>query len=170
MMKQSGYAMSCAALLAALVLAGAVTSGQSAPPVPFPQGYRSWQHVKSIVVGPEHKSFSRRGGIHHYYANAKATEGYKTGVFPNGSIIVDEGVTTKNGDGDATGILLEGARQALDVMVKDDQLYKDTGGWGFEHFEGDDPTGQLGVEQRNQCFQCHSKRKDRDLVFSVIRP
>lgn len=170
MMKQNGYAMSCAALLAVLVLSGAVTSGQSAPSVPFPQGYRSWQHVKSIVVGPEHKSFSRRGGIHHYYANAKATEGYKTGVFPNGSVIVDEGVTTKNGEGDATGILLEGARRALDVMVKDDQLYKDTGGWGFEHFEGDDPEGTLGVEQRNQCFQCHSKRQDRDLVFSVIRP
>jgi len=170
MMKQHRFATSCAALLAALVLAVAVMSGQSAPSVPFPQGYRSWQHVKSIVIGPEHKSFSRRGGIHHYYANEKATEGYKTGTFPNGSIIVDEAVTAKNGEGDATGILLEGARRFLDVMVKDDRLYKETGGWGFEHFEGDDPAGQLGVEQRGQCFQCHSKRKDRDLVFSVIRP
>jgi hypothetical protein len=169
-MKQKRYAASCAALLAVLVLAGVVTSGQATPPVPFPQGYRSWQHVKSIVIGPEHKSFSRRGGIHHYYANDKGTQGYRTGTFPNGSIIVDEAVTAKNGEGDATGILLEGARRFLDVMVKDDGLYKDTGGWGFEHFEGDEPAGQLNVEQRNQCFQCHSKRKDRDLVFSVIRP
>jgi hypothetical protein len=170
MMNQSRYVMSCTALLAVLVFARAVISGQSAPSVPFPQGYRSWQHVKSIVVGPEHRSFARRGGFHHYYANAKAAEGYETGTFANGSIIVDEGVTTKNGEGDAAGILLEGARRSLDVMVKDDRLYKDTGGWGFEHFDGDDPAGKLGVEQRTQCFQCHSKSKDRDLVFSVIRP
>ena len=169
MMKQNRYAIGYTALIAALV-AGTATSGQSTPSVPFPQGYRSWQHVKSIVVGPGHKSFQRRGGIHHYYANEKATEGYRTGMFPNGSIIVDEAVTAKDGEGDAAGILLEGTRRALDVMVKDDRLYKETGGWGFEHFEGDEPAGQLGVEQRTQCYQCHSKRKDRDHVFSVIRP
>ena len=170
MMKQNRYAIGCAALIAAVVVAGAATSGQSTPSVPVPQGFRAWQHVKSIVVGPGHKSFARRGGIHHYYANEKATEGYRTGTFPNGSIIVDEAVTAKDGEGDATGILLEGARRSLDVMVKDDRLYKETGGWGFEHFDGDNPAGQLTSEQRTQCYQCHSKRKDRDHVFSVIRP
>jgi hypothetical protein len=159
-----------AALVAAVVVGWAPTPEHSSSFVPFPQGYRSWQHVKTIVIGPGHKSFPRRGGFHHYYANDTAQEGYRTGMFPNGSILVDEGVLTKEGEGDATGILLEGPRRSLDVMVKDDRLYKETGGWGFEHFEGEDAAGRLDAAQRAQCYECHAKRKDRDHVFTVIRP
>src|SRR5262245_47559336 len=101
MMMQSRYAVYGAALISSLVLAGASAPGQTTSSVPFPAGYRSWQHVKSLVVGPGNKSFAKRGGIHHYYANEKATEGYRTGSFSNGSIIVDEAVTAKEGEGDA---------------------------------------------------------------------
>jgi hypothetical protein len=149
------------------------TSAQATPPsVQFPHDYRSWQHVKSIVIGPGHKSFAKRGGIHHYYANKEAVEGYRTGRFANGSIIVDEAVFTKDGTGQATGIVLEGESRFLDVMVKDDRLYSDTGGWGFEHFEGPEgqpATAQLDAKGRTECYECHAKRKDRDHVFSAIR-
>jgi hypothetical protein len=165
----STHGIWCAILLGPLVIAGTAASGQATSAIPFPQEYRSWQHVKTIVIGPGHKTFSQRGGIHHYYANAKAVEGYRTGTFPNGSIIADEGVATKDGEGDAAGILLEAARRSLNVMVKDDRLFKDTGGWGFENFQGDDPTGRLGEQQRAQCYQCHAK-SNRDHVFTVIRP
>jgi len=137
------------------------------PDVPYPAGFRSWQHVKSIVVGPEHKSFAIRGGIHHYYANDKAMEGYRTGKFPNGSVIVDEAVFTKEGEGPAKGILLEGDRRALDVMVKNDPLYTETGGWGFEHFDRDNETGLLSASARATCHSCHSRQKD--CVFSAVR-
>src|SRR5262245_44232341 len=60
------------------------------PPVPYPEGFRSWTVVKSLIVGPDHDSFAKRGGIHHYYANDKAVAGYRTGTFPDGSIVVDE--------------------------------------------------------------------------------
>ena len=70
---------------------------KNAPEVPYPLDFRSWRHVKSIVIGPEHKSFPTRGGIHHYYANEQALEGYRTGAFPNGSVIVDEAVFAKDG-------------------------------------------------------------------------
>jgi hypothetical protein len=40
--------------------------------VPYPDGFRSWTHVKSLIVGRDHESFAKRGGIHHYYANDKA--------------------------------------------------------------------------------------------------
>ena len=152
------------------VLAAAIgLQAEDKADVPYPSGFRGWQHVKSIVVGPDHPSFANRGGIHHYYANSKALEGYRTGKFPNGSVIVDEGVFTKDGEGQAKGIVLEGERRSVEVMVKDDQMYKETGGWGFESFGRDDRTGKLQASGQAQCHTCHSKAKERDYVFSSVR-
>ena len=91
--------------------------------VPYPDGFRSWTHVKSLVVGPDHATFAKRGGIHHYYANEAAVAGYRAGSFPDGSIVVDEAVFTKDGEGRAKGITFEGDRRFLDVMVKDSRRY-----------------------------------------------
>jgi hypothetical protein len=153
-----------------LLAAVTATARQPPPAVPFPTGYRSWQHVRSIVVGPESPSFATRGGIHHYYANAKAVEGFRTGTFPNGSVIVDEGVSTRRGDGMTTGIDFETERRSLDVMVKHAKAYKETAGWGYEHFEGTATTPTSTPERRAACFQCHSKGATRDSVFSQMRP
>jgi Cytochrome P460 len=138
-------------------------------PVPYPEGFRSWTVVKSLVVGPDHESFAKRGGIHHYYANDKAVVGYRTGTFPDGSIVVDEAVFTKDGDGRAKGILLEADRRFLDVMVKDGGRFETTGGWGYEHFDGDDRTGRLSENDRAACSACHMKAQT-DHVFSRMRP
>ena len=138
-------------------------------PVPYPDGFRSWTVVKSLVVGPDHESFAKRGGIHHYYANDKAVVGYRTGTFPDGSIVVDEAVFTKDGDGRAKGILLEADRRFLDVMVKDGGRFETTGGWGYEHFDGDDRTGRLSENDRAACSACHMKAQT-DHVFSRMRP
>jgi hypothetical protein len=154
---------------AALLTATAAMQAGDPPAVPYPDGFRTWRQVRSIVVGPEHSSFAARGGIHHYYANDRAMEGYRTGTFPDGSVIVDEGVRTTDGEGPAKGILFEGDRRALDVMVKNDRLYKDSGGWGFEHFDGDARAGTLAASGRTTCFTCHAKAK-RDHVFSSVRP
>ena len=157
-------------LAIAAVVGAASPAGQSAPPVPFPDGYRSWHVVKWMTVGPDHRTFARRGGMHHYYANPKAIEGYRTGVFPNGSVIVVEAVWTKDGEGDAKGLVLEGTRRFLEVMVKDDRLYGETSGWGFERYEAEETSGRLTMTERSQCHQCHSKRQDRDLVFTSLKP
>ena len=152
-----------------LSIAAVASQPTPPPPIEFPHGYRTWQHVRSIVVGSDHKSFSSRGGFHHYYANEQAVEGYRTGRFPNGSIIVDEGVFTEDGTGQAKGIVLEGHRRSVDVMVKNDRLYGDTGGWGFEHFEGQEAAGTLDAKGRTACYECHAKRKDHDHVFTALR-
>jgi len=155
-------------LIAALIASGVVAAENGGPEVGFPDGYRSWQHVKSVVVGPEHKSFATEGGkIYHFYANSQAVEGYRAGKFPNGSILVRETLRTVAGEGELKGILKEGDRTALDVMVKDDRLYKDTGGWGFETFHS--KNGRLAEKDRAQCYACHSQQKDHDLVFSSLR-
>lgn len=169
-MQKSHWYSGAALLTAALVVAVTAISAEARRLVPFPEGYRSWQHVKSILIGPEHPSFAKRGGMHHYYANDLALVGYRTGKFPDGSVIVDEGVTTKDGEGKAKGILMESERRALDVMVKNDVLYKDTAGWGFEHFEREDKTGRMTADEQAQCQKCHANAQDRDHVFSSIRP
>jgi len=136
--------------------------------VPFPDGYRSWQHVKSVVIGPEHKSFASEGGkSFQFYANPQAVEGYRAGKFPNGSVVVRETLRTIAGEGESKGILNEGERSGLDVMRKDDRLYKETGGWGFETFDSKN-SGRLAEKDRAQCYACHSKQKDHDLVFTTL--
>lgn len=121
-------------------------------------------------MGPAHPSFPSREGIHHFYANRLGVEGYRTGKFPNGAVLVDEGLFTRDGVGPAAGMLLEGERRSVEVMAKDDGLYKETGGWGFERFDGTSRAGKLATADRVACFGCHSTQKDRDLVFTSIRP
>jgi hypothetical protein len=138
--------------------------------VQFPDQYRSWRLVKSIVVGPECALFSTRGGIHNYYANPQAIVGYRTGKFPDGAVIVDEANWMKDGEGIAKGIWMENGVRFLEVMSKDAQDYKQFDGWGYERFVADSRSGQLGADGQGHCHECHAKAKDRDLVFSSLRP
>lgn len=147
----------------------AVLCADSPDPVPFPADYRSWALVRSIVVLPASQFFDKRGGIHHYYANDLAMEGYRTGQFPAGSIIVDEAVVTHKGEGPAEGILLEDATRFLEVMRRFDDRYADTGGWRYQRFEGTDPAGQLTDSDQAHCFGCHRSAQDHDYVFSRPR-
>jgi len=154
-------------VIAALLTIAVAVVADKAPEVPYPDGYRSWQHVKSTVVGPEHQSYAAEGGkIYQFYANPQAVEGYRVGRFPNGSVLVRETLHTVAGEGDAKGILNEGARSALDVMIKDDRLFGATAGWGFETF--DSKNGRLDEPDRAKCYACHSQQKDRDLVFTSL--
>ena len=156
-------------LLACVMSVAAVSAADDRPPVPYPEGFRSWVVAKSVVVGPDHPTFANRGGIHHYYANEKALTGYRTGTFPDGSIVVDEAVFTKDGEGPAKGIVFEGERRFLDVMVKDARSYESTGGWGYEHFDKDERDGRLSDRDRATCSACHAK-SPTDHVFSQLRP
>lgn len=41
-------------------------AGQAeAPAVPYPENYRQWQHVKTMVIEPGHALYGAFGGIHH---------------------------------------------------------------------------------------------------------
>src|SRR5262245_16383403 len=134
--------------------------------VPYPAGYRHWIHVSTTIVGPQSPFFKGSGGIHHIYANEKALRGYESGKFPDGATLVFDLLDTKQ----AEGLVLEGPRQRVDVMVKDSQKFSATGGWGFERFAGDSQTERLLTEERQaQCFSCHQKSKAQDFVFSKFR-
>jgi hypothetical protein len=148
-----------------LIAAGIACAGDAGAPVPFPSEYRKWAVTKSHVVGPENKSFATIGGFHHYYANEKAMEGFRTGQFPEGSVVVDERLEVRQ----EAGTSFEGAKKYVAVMEKDASRFQTTGGWGFDVYIGEDRTQGASASVREKCFSCHSQRKDHDFVFSEFR-
>jgi hypothetical protein len=135
--------------------------------VPYPEGYREWVRVKSAIIGPQNKAFKRFGGIHHIHANPKAMEGYTTGQFPDGSIIVFDLLEAREQQGDVE----EGQRRFIDVMVKDSQRFSGTGGWGYEEFKGNSKTERtIKMLATTECFQCHQKQEKQGFVFSKYQP
>ncbi len=117
------------------------------------------------MVGPENKSFATAGGLHHYYANEKAMEGFRTGHFPDGSVVVDERLEVRQ----EAGATFEGPRKSVAVMIKEATRYQSTGGWAFDVFAGEDRTQGASASVRAACFSCHSRRKDHDFLFSEFR-
>ena len=156
------------ALTALLALVLASRPWQAPPPeeVAYPEGYRSWNHVKSGLVGPSHATFRANGGFQHIYANAKAMEGYRTRAFPEGSVIVFDWIELR----DTLGKFVEGPRRQTDVMVKDSTKFSATGGWGFQRFVKDSRAERAAAPTPQQCFACHVRLKDDGLVLSRYRP
>ena len=152
------------AILTAASTLGVV--GAQTASVPYPDGYRDWRHVKSMVIGEGHPLFASFGGIHHIYGNELALQGYAKGTFPNGAVIVFDLLEASSGGGAIT----EGPRKVLGVMHKDSTRWAATGGWGFEGFKGDSRTERaVANAAATACFQCHTSQKDRDFVFSRTR-
>ncbi len=132
----------------------------------FPKQFRNWAHVKSALVGSQSAAFPTEGGIHHIYANDEALEGYDSGKFPDGSVIVYDLLETK----EVAGNTIEGPTRRVDVMVKQSERYAPTGGWEFMSFSGNDQTnGKLTAAQQATCAGCHAHKKDHDSVFSQFR-
>ena len=132
----------------------------------FPKEFRRWAHVKSVLVGPQSAAFATEGGIHHIYANDRALEGYDSGKFPDGSVIVYDLLETK----EVAGNTLEGQTRRVDVMIKQSERYASTGGWEFMSFSGNNQTdGKLASARQATCAGCHSHKKDHDSVFSDFR-
>ena len=155
-------------LLAALI--GTVLAwqapGSTEAPLAYPEGYRSWVHVKSGLISPTHKNFAALGGFQHIYANPEAMAGYRTRAFPEGSIVVFEWLEMR----DNAGAFEEGPRRQIDVMVKDSQRFAKTGGWGFQRFVKDSKTDLAAAPTPQQCFACHDKLKKDGLILSSYRP
>jgi hypothetical protein len=154
----------CLALLGATSLVGPAAGSE---PVPYPTGYREWTHVKTMIIEDGHPLFQSFGGMHHLYANAKALDGYRSGRFPDGAVIVFDLLAAVSADDAVTG----GPRKIVGVMHKDSRRYATTGGWGFEGFVGDSRTERaVGSEAASACFGCHEARKANDFVFSSLGP
>jgi len=135
----------------------------AAEPVQYPPDFRRWVHVGTGVILPGGSLPESEHGMHHVFANQKAVEGYSTGEFADGSIIVYElrEAQQKN------SVISEGVRRRVDMMIKD-STYKSTGGWRFERFIENDPTRNLITDSGTMCFGCHSNAKAHGFVFSRL--
>lgn len=153
-------------ILAALWVTTSTAALAADPQVPYPEGYRDWHHVKSMVIEEGHPLYGAFGGIHHLYANDMAMQGYQKGTFPDGSVIIFDLLEAVH-DGNA---VTEGTRKVVGVMHKDSEQYRATGGWGFEGFGGGDQANRVvGDNAASACFACHQPQKDQDYTFSTLR-
>jgi hypothetical protein len=156
--------------ITALAVAAAAFAAATPEPVPYPDGYRDWVHVKSMVIQEGHPLHSAFGGIHHLYANKTALVGYRTGTFADGAVIVFDLL-----DAQATPdhAIVEGPRKVVGVMHRDAARYAATGGWGFEGFKGDAhdqrAVGPDPAVAASACFDCHRQREAQGFVFSSWR-
>lgn len=147
---------------AAVLLLGAAW----AESVEFPVNFRQWVRVGSGVVLPNADArLLSEEGMHDIYANQQAVKGYASGDFPDGSIVVYELREAKP----TNGVIVEGERKRLDVMIKDSSLYKSTGGWRFERFWANDQTHDAINDSGAMCFSCHSKAQTHGSVFSKLQ-
>lgn len=133
--------------------------------VAYPDGYRSWHHVKSMLIQPGHSLENPFLGIHHVYANKQAKDGLDDGTFNDGSVLAFDLLAYVEQD----NAIVEGERKLLGVMVKDSQKYKATGGWGFEGFAGDSTTNRLVSDGGTSCYSCHTAVEASGYVFSQHR-
>jgi len=136
----------------------------AADAVQYPEGFRRWVHVGTGVILPGGQMPESEQGMHHIFANPKAVEGYATGDFPDGSIIVYE---LREAQG-KNGFIFEGERRRVDVMIKDTNVYKSTGGWRFERFMGNDEGQDAVHDSGKSCYDCHGNAKGHGFVFSQL--
>ncbi|MGH8082226.1 MAG: cytochrome P460 family protein [Lysobacter sp.] len=131
--------------------------------IAYPAGYSMWTHIKSGLITPGHAAFPRFGGLHHIYANTGALQGYRNGRYPDGSVLVYDLFETRD-SGD--GIVDQGPRRHIDVMIKDSRRFPATGGWGYAEFAAGSRSDRLKTVQRDDCAACHATREKRGYVFS----
>lgn len=154
-------------LLVPLLLAACSATANPKPQVDYPDGYRSWTHVKSMWLGPEHGLADPFAGLHHVYVNPAGESSLKAGKpLPDGSVLVFDLLTAGLED-HAIG---EGERKLIGVMQKDRKTWPETGGWGFEAFGGDSRTDRLVSDGGAGCFACHQSKEPSDYVFTTWRP
>jgi len=151
------------AMLAAVFSATVI--GENAG-VDYPEGYRGWQHIKSMIIQPGHPLEDPFGGLHHIYGNSKAMSGLSSGKYEQGAVFVFDLLNYIESD----LVVVEADRKRLDVMQYDPEQFQETGGWGYDTFVGDSKTQRWNQDVVTACYQCHKPAKASNYVYSRYRP
>ena len=142
----------------------------------LPRGYHGW-----VFLGAPLTPNALNGGaagfpeFHNVYIHPEALAAYRrTGDFPEGTLLVKELQLTlpaTHDDGsrvEASGRgYFPGARNGLDVSVKDSGRFAATDGWGFFNFgHHAPPYAKTAVAApREACAACHMANGE-DMVFA----
>ena len=155
--------VSLALLVLSLLPLSAVYGDESAQ---YPEAFRRWVHVGTGVILPgANPALKSEEGMHHVFANPAAAEGYASGQFADGAIIVYELREAQQ----KSGVIFEGERRRVDVMIKDPTKYGSSGGWRFERFWGTDQAKDAVDDKGASCFQCHSQAQAHGFVFTRLQ-
>lgn len=145
-----------------MIIAGDLHAGGS---VDYPDGYRTWTHIKTMALHKGHPLENPFMGIHHVYGNEKGVKGSKSGQYDDGAVLVFDLLQYMTQDNAST----EGDRVLVGVMVKDNKKYTSTGGWGFEGFKGNSHTERLVNDGGQSCYACHASQQETNYVFTRWR-
>jgi hypothetical protein len=159
-------------LTAILVFLSALSAKPAGDEVAFPNGFRDWFVVNSMIVTKDSPIFGQIGGMHIIYINAKGLPTLKSAgpfPYPDGTMFADDVHDFSVKDGS----YVEGSKKAVTVMVKDAKKYSTTGGWGFQVWAGGDSSKPLVPDSDHAipaCFTCHTPQKGQDYTFSTYIP
>jgi hypothetical protein len=143
-----------------LLLLGA--SGRSEL-VGYPDGYRRWTHIKSGVNGAAYGPYE---GMYHVYGNAKALQGYRSGRFPDGAMLVFDLHRVQA----ESNVTQAAERKFIDVMQKDARRFPSTSGWGYEEFTGGDRDHRvIPPDAMTRCSSCHTAKQSADSVITQFQ-
>ncbi len=130
--------------------------------VAYEPGYRNWQVISTT------NRFDNNRSIRVLYGNsiaAAAVKQNKIHPWPQGSILVKvvwDIIQEENGD------ILPGAFNNVQIMIKDNKRFAESGGWGFAKFNGTalKPYGTTAAFN-TACFNCHKAASEYDYVFNL---
>jgi len=160
--KRGRFVLSVVAVLGILLLLTLPVFTQQEK-VPFPEDYRNWHYLKSMVIEEGHPLYSIVPGLHNVYFNDIAYKHLRSGSkepYPQGSEVVFELFDVNKEKASIT------TTRRTAVMVKHkDPKFGQTGGWGWELFIM--PKRERAVvEVDRQCADCHFRsREPHDAIW-----
>ena len=155
--------LACVALVLVAGAIGAADKPVSPNGIAIYPDYMSWK-----VIAPSYRE--DKGQIRIITGNETAVAALRAGrkPLPDGSVLAK--VAWKAEKHPAFPVATEpGAFVQVEFMVKDARKYKDTGGWGFARFVGNDlkPYGKDAGFVK-ECFGCHTPVASNDYLFTKI--
>lgn len=131
--------------------------------------------INGMVFIPDYKNWTPisttqrldNGTIRIIFGNEmaiKAIRAHQTNPWPDGTILAKaawDQLTDKGGN------ITTGAFKQVEYMIKDQQKYKSTEGWGWARFRTPklEPYGKTKTFT-NECMNCHRPMKNNDFVFT----
>jgi hypothetical protein len=139
-----------------------------------PSGYRRWTYIGTPLTPND-----MNGGnapfpeFHSVYINPQSYDQYgKTGVFPDGTVLIKELVSVGSKEATSGNGYFMGEFTGLEVLIKDKIRFKEEpGNWAFFSFGHEYPLKDAAIIQPTaSCNDCHGGAADDDYVFTQYYP
>jgi hypothetical protein len=155
----------CLFIFSALLVIPVCSSAANVPVSPngiaLYEGYRNWQ-----MIAPSYREDKKH--IRAILGNPVAMQAMRDKVrpMPDGAVLAKIAWTVKKHPKFPVATEPDAFVQ-VEFMVKDAIKYKETGGWGYARFVGNDykPYGK-DASFVKECVGCHTPVKDNDYLFT----